>query len=175
MIVSAFLFAFLGLVVARGPREQCDEIVGAEPGETCASIASTYGTTVAIIEHLNPRIDCDAPFPGPNFTSLCTSSYTPTCEAWVTATESTCDYLLPQYHLSKDQFVQNNDDVDANCDLVIGQEYCATIDWCVVHTAYCCAFDPNSVSRHIDGPLRESPRQPMPTIHLIGIRHLRES
>ncbi|EJD48148.1 hypothetical protein AURDEDRAFT_113030 [Auricularia subglabra TFB-10046 SS5] len=145
MLAPAFLAAFLGVAVALGPKEKCVEIVNAGPGGSCASLAAAYGTTLATIERLNPGIDCDAPFPGPNTTAVCTLSYTPTCEAWVTATGSTCDYLLPLYHLSKDEFVENNDNVDTNCDLVVGQEYCATTDWCVVHAADCCAFDPNSV------------------------------
>ncbi|EJD48128.1 hypothetical protein AURDEDRAFT_162600 [Auricularia subglabra TFB-10046 SS5] len=145
LVSAAFLSTLLGLVAALGPREQCVETVNAKPGETCASVAAEVGTTLDTVERLNPGVDCGTPFPGPDTTALCTRSYTPTCAAWVTATEDTCDYLLPLYHLSKEQFVQNNDNIDANCDLVVGQEYCATIDSCVVHAAECCKDFPDSI------------------------------
>lgn len=52
-------------------------------------------------------------------------AYTPTCEIFDVATKTTCetDPILPKWNLTKDQFVQLNDDVDeTSCALIIGQE-----------------------------------------------------
>ncbi|KZW01841.1 hypothetical protein EXIGLDRAFT_760446 [Exidia glandulosa HHB12029] len=137
------LATLLCIAHAAGPRSQCVYLVNAQPGDTCTSVAAGAGTDIDTVETINPTVDCTAPFKV--LTPLCVREYTPTCWAWVNATEATCDYLLPQFHLTKAQFVQNNDNVDENCDLMIGDQYCATTDSCEVNAAKCCEDFPDSV------------------------------
>ncbi|KZV96808.1 hypothetical protein EXIGLDRAFT_765043 [Exidia glandulosa HHB12029] len=142
-ILIAFASSFVLSAWASGPRTECVYLYNAKTGETCASVGASTGTSVAAIKSINPGIDCDAPFTA-STTPVCCRQYTPTCAAWEIATQPTCDYLLPKWHLSKAQFVKNNNDVDDKCGLVVGKEYCATTDSCEVQPAECCRLFPTS-------------------------------
>ncbi|KAI0316302.1 hypothetical protein OF83DRAFT_1173016 [Amylostereum chailletii] len=131
-LISLFLGTLAIQVQAKGPRTQCVETVNAKAGESCQSLSSTYYVPIATIEGCNPNLDCDNPFT--TRTPVCLRQYTPPCTVDVPASETTCQSLIYQWKITQSQFVQMNDDVDDACDnLVIGQQYCVSTDYCVAN------------------------------------------
>ncbi|KZW01211.1 hypothetical protein EXIGLDRAFT_718964 [Exidia glandulosa HHB12029] len=139
------LAAALG-ALADGPREQC---VGTwnvqQSGQTCETVSDGTGVTISWLLAHNPDLVCDGS-DLPIGKRICISTYTPTCEAWETATQPTCatDPMLVKWNITKDTFVELNDNVDAtSCALVLGQQYCVTTDWCAANKVECCKWFPN--------------------------------
>ncbi|KAI0821517.1 hypothetical protein BC629DRAFT_1587771 [Irpex lacteus] len=121
------------LVQAWGPRVQCVETYRPKSTESCQDITAWSAVPVSTIEEYNPGITCNAPI---NQEVVCLRQFTPVCTLNVTATETTCNYLLkPTTNVtSVAQFVQMNDNVDDKCDnLVIGEPYCVSEDGCEGH------------------------------------------
>ncbi|EKM57497.1 uncharacterized protein PHACADRAFT_206398 [Phanerochaete carnosa HHB-10118-sp] len=128
----------VALIMASGPSSECVEIYNSQPTDSCASIESWSGLTTEQLMALNPDLhDCGPPM---DVHEVCLDSYTPPCFLWVPANETTCDNLAVQWEISVALFVQYNDNVDDACDdLIIGEEYCVSIDFCYPgQTNPCC-------------------------------------
>ncbi|KAI9430889.1 hypothetical protein H4582DRAFT_2072159 [Lactarius indigo] len=115
------LVSSLAVVVqATGPRPQCVETYTLQQAEPCDTLATALGLSKAEILSINSEISCDGTLPAGKV--LCIKQSTPTCKQQDPATATTCDGLLSKWGLSRDQFVEYNDDVNDDCsNLVPGQ------------------------------------------------------
>lgn len=60
---SFFLYQTGGLVRAEAT-PTCDEVFGTRSGDTCFSIAQSFGLTTAEFDSINPNLNCAALFVG---------------------------------------------------------------------------------------------------------------
>ncbi|KZW01207.1 hypothetical protein EXIGLDRAFT_830173 [Exidia glandulosa HHB12029] len=140
--VSLLLIASLlsGHVAADGPRDQCVAVWNVRQAvQTCQTVSSGVGVPVDWLLAHNPDLVCDGK-ELPIGTRICTRTYFPTCYQWEIATQTQCerDPMLTQWKLSRDKFVDLNDNVDPNtCALIVGNEYCVTDDLCTVRPDQC--------------------------------------
>ncbi|KAH9044978.1 hypothetical protein EDB83DRAFT_2523624 [Lactarius deliciosus] len=105
--------------------------------EPCDTLVGKLGLSQADILSLNPGMSCDGPIPAgkvlcikqPMQQSLLAQKPAPACKTHATATDTTCDALANKFGLTRQKFVEYNDNVNSDCtNLVPGQAYCVALD-----------------------------------------------
>ncbi|KAH8989308.1 hypothetical protein EDB83DRAFT_2559650 [Lactarius deliciosus] len=95
--------------------------------EPCDTLAVKLGLSQADILSFNSGISCDGPIPAGK--SLLAQKPAPACKTQATATDTTCDALATKFGLTRQKFVEYNDNVNSDCtNLVPGQAYCVALD-----------------------------------------------
>jgi len=122
--VLALVSSLAVVVQAEGPEPVCASLYQVKKAgiETCLSIAQKEKVTVLELMSMNFEINCDATLPAG---TLCIGMKTPLCKSWAITADTTCQALLSTNHLSLQQFLDLNDNVNSDCtNLVKGSSYC---------------------------------------------------
>ncbi|KAH8989307.1 hypothetical protein EDB83DRAFT_2325597 [Lactarius deliciosus] len=102
-----------------------DRLAHSPPGKLNLAIRSPLklGLSQADILSFNSGISCDGPIPAgkvlcikqPMQQSLLAQKPAPACKTQATATDTTCDALATKFGLTRQKFVEYNDNVNSDC------------------------------------------------------------
>ncbi|KAH9003760.1 hypothetical protein EDB86DRAFT_2826334 [Lactarius hatsudake] len=120
--VLALVPSLAAAIPATNPTQQpqCTQTYTVPQAEPCDTLVAKLGLSQADILSLNSGISCDGPTPAGK--SLLAQKPAPACKTHATATDTTCDALATKFGLTRQKFVEYNDNVNSDCtNLVPGQ------------------------------------------------------
>ncbi|KAH8987247.1 hypothetical protein EDB92DRAFT_1135352 [Lactarius akahatsu] len=137
--VLALVPSLAAAIPATNPTQQpqCTQTYTVPQAEPCDTLVAKLGLSQADILSLNSGLSCDGPIPAgkvlcikqPKPESLLAQKPAPACKTQATATDTSCDALATKFGLTRQKFVEYNDNVNSDCtNLVPGQAYCVALD-----------------------------------------------